>query len=104
MSSAPSATDGAGGGGLMDTLVANAQIVAGSGESSACERQCGKEQAALVACMDRIRAARESESSNVDSTNEASSGSVGGASGEVQCLAPVVAAWTTCCSDANNAQ
>lgn len=88
-----------GSGDLMSTLMANAQVVRGGESSSPCEKQCRTEQAAIVECIDGIRAARESDGSN---TATDSSSDPAHSSGKVECLAPVVAAWTKCCSDANN--
>lgn len=90
--------------GLMDMLVAgNAQIM-DARESSACEEQCRTEQAAIVACIDSIRSARESHEGNITGTSNTAddSESAGHTSGKVECMAPAVAAWTKCCSDANN--
>ena len=86
----------------MTTLVANAQIVRGdnSSSSSACERQCRNEQAAIVACIDGIREARASV--DASASNMTDPLDLAHSSGKVECLAPVVAAWTKCCSDANN--
>ena len=85
----------------MEMLTANAQVVGaakpGDASNSQCAKQCQSQQAAIVSCIDSIRAARES--SGATSTEESDPAHT---AGKVDCLAPVVAAWTKCCSDANN--
>lgn len=80
---------------LFDTLVENAKYMPADEvnngnpqkeESSACELKCKEQQAALVSCMESIRQGNEE---NQQSVNK-------------QCLLPSVAAWTDCCSKANN--
>ena len=54
--------------------------------STPCELKCQKEQSAIKACVQSIRAESEAGSSSPSS----------------ECLQPVVAAWTTCCAKANS--
>ena len=105
MSSSPSSDASAtGGNALMEMLTANAQVVGasepGDASSSQCAKQCQREQAAIVSCIESIRAARESNDATGGSGTEESDPTH--TAGKVDCLAPVVAAWTKCCSDANN--
>ena len=103
MSSSPSSDASAtGGNALMEMLTANAQVVGkpGDASSSQCAKQCQIEQAAIVSCIESIRAARESNDATGGSGAEESDPTH--TAGKVDCLAPVVAAWTKCCSDANN--
>mmetsp|Transcript_14199 Transcript_14199/g.30814 ORF Transcript_14199/g.30814 Transcript_14199/m.30814 type:complete len:106 (-) Transcript_14199:438-755(-) len=101
MSSSEAQISDNGSGDLMSALMANAQVVrGGESSSSPCEKQCRTEQAAIVECIEGIRSARESDGSNTTATD--SSSDPAHSSGKVECLAPVVAAWTKCCSDANN--
>ena len=94
----------AGGNALMEMLTANAQIVgaakSGDTSNSQCAKQCRNEQAAIVSCVEGIRAARERITTAGSSSSEESDPTH--TAGKVDCLAPVVAAWTKCCSDANN--
>ena len=105
MSASPSGDASAtGGNALMEMLTANAQVVGaakpGDASSSQCAKQCQSEQAAIVSCIESIRAARESIDATGGSGAEESDPTH--TAGKVECLAPVVAAWTKCCSDANN--
>ena len=99
------ASAAAGGNALMEMLAANSQVVGaakpGDASNSQCAKQCQSQQAAIVACIDSIRAARESSSGAAAATAAEESGPTHTA-GKVDCLAPAVAAWTKCCSDANN--
>mmetsp|Transcript_17316 Transcript_17316/g.49586 ORF Transcript_17316/g.49586 Transcript_17316/m.49586 type:complete len:114 (+) Transcript_17316:294-635(+) len=92
-----------GGNALMEMLTANAQIVKaakpGDASNSQCAKQCQSEQAAIVSCIESIRAARESSDATGSNSGESDPTHT---AGKVDCLAPVVAAWTKCCSDANN--
>eukprot|EP00536_Pseudo-nitzschia_multiseries_P016599 jgi/Psemu1/46814/gm1.46814_g len=96
----------------------NAPVTTSSQEPSACEVQCRKQQDALTECMTAIRDAREevvvltttttASNSNSDSNSNPNQDS-GGASNDIgnvdtACLAPSVAAWTDCCSRANNGE
>jgi len=77
---------------VIETLVENAKYMPqeegdGNGQASACETQCQPQQAALVACMNSIRDSKESGSSVDENETNA-------------CLAPSIAAWTGCCSEA----
>ena len=98
------ASAAAGSNALMEMLAANAQVVGaakpGDASNSQCAKQCQSQQAAIVACIDSIRAARESSSGAAAAAAEESDPTH--TAGKVDCLAPVVAAWTKCCSDANN--
>jgi hypothetical protein len=78
---------------LIETLVENTKYMpdasgSGSGQPSKCEVECQSPQAALVACMDSIREARDDNRPDTDGNVNA-------------CLAPSVAAWTECCTLAN---
>lgn len=85
----------------MEMLAANAQVVGaakpGDASNSQCAKQCQSQQAAIVSCIDSIRDARESNSAAPTEESDPTH-----AAGKVGCLPPVVAAWTKCCSDANN--
>lgn len=98
------ASAAAGGNALVEMLAANAQVVGaakpGDASNSQCAKQCQRQQAAIVSCIDSIRAARESSSGAAAPTTEESDPTH--TAGKVDCLAPAVAAWTKCCSDANN--
>mmetsp|Transcript_24094 Transcript_24094/g.37184 ORF Transcript_24094/g.37184 Transcript_24094/m.37184 type:complete len:87 (+) Transcript_24094:110-370(+) len=73
------------GGDFMSTLIANGQIIgASSAESegpSPCQLNCEAEQTELKACLDRIRSTQDNS-----------------------CLSNCVAAWTKCCSEANESE
>ena len=87
----------------MEMLAANAEVVGaskpGDTSNSQCAKKCHSQQVAIVACIDSIRAARESSSGAAAAAEESDPTHT---AGKVDCLAPVVAAWTKCCSDANN--
>jgi len=69
-------------GDFMSTLIANGQLIgASSTESegpSPCQLNCETEQTELKSCLDRIRSTQDNS-----------------------CLSNCVAAWTKCCSEAN---
>ena len=76
-------------------------------EPSACELRCRSQQATLAACVNSIRDAREEEEETVTAEttppSESASNTGAGIRGvDTSCLAPSVAAWTECCSGANN--
>jgi len=77
-------------------------------EPSACELRCKIEQYELVSCVDSIRAAKAS-SSNAKAGNSESSTSSDGNNEESTaetpaCLPLAIAAWTKCCTEANDLQ
>jgi len=63
---------------------------------SACETMCRSQQEALAACVTAIRYAGEA-APGAENEDETSSDVI-----ETACLAPRIAAWTECCSNANN--
>ena len=79
---------------LTETLIENAKYIPNVDEGdtrkepSACEIECQAQQSALVACMEVIRDQNQDQPSQ--------------SSGNSHCLAPSVAAWTECCTKANN--
>jgi hypothetical protein len=80
---------------LIETLVENTKYMPdadgdGTGQPSKCEVECQLPQAALVACMDSIREAKEREGFDTDSDGNVNA-----------CLGPSVSAWTECCAAAN---
>lgn len=80
---------------LIETLVENTKYMpdadgGGTGQPSKCEVECQLPQAALVACMDSIRQAKEKSGSDTDANGNVNA-----------CLAPSVSAWTECCTLAN---
>ena len=98
-----SSEDGSGG---SDGKVA---AVAQEVEPSACEIQCKIEQKELVSCVDSIRAAKASSSNTTADNSEASTSSSGDTDEESSaetpaCLPLAIAAWTKCCTEANDLQ
>lgn len=83
---------------LIETLLDNANYMpshdndAKNKEPSACEIKCQVQQAALVKCMASIQLQNEhtDDASKEDQRVDNS------------CLAPAVAAWTDCCTKAND--
>lgn len=78
-------------------------------EPSACEIQCKIEQNLLVSCVDSIRAAKASSSSDSTSNSKESASSSGDNDEESSaetpaCLPLAIAAWTKCCTEANDLQ
>jgi len=79
-------------------------------EPSACELRCQIEQRALVSCVDSIRAAKASSSSKTATSNSEESASSSEDSNEESsaetpaCLPLAIAAWTKCCTEANDLQ
>jgi len=79
-------------------------------EPSACELRCQIEQRALVSCVDSIRAAKASSSNAATSNSEESTSSSGDNDDEESsaetpaCLPLAIAAWTKCCTEANDLQ
>lgn len=75
---------------------------------TACQKECTSQQQTLVACVETIRASRQSVSSASSQTSASSDGddepqdSTSGMSNSTpQCLPGAVAAWTRCCEEAN---
>mmetsp|Transcript_318 Transcript_318/g.373 ORF Transcript_318/g.373 Transcript_318/m.373 type:complete len:82 (-) Transcript_318:259-504(-) len=74
---------------MMENLVENAKFVSAAEKgTNKCETECKVQQDAIVTCMNSIREQMENGSNSDD--KEVTS-----------CLSPVVAAWTECCSKAN---
>ena len=79
-------------------------------EPSACELQCKIEQKELISCVDSIRAAKASSSNAATSNSEESSSSdnnndeESSAAETPACLPLAIAAWTKCCTEANDLQ
>jgi len=80
-------------------------------EPSACDLRCQIEQKELVSCVDSIRAAKASSSDDTAASNsEKSTSSPGDNNAEESsaetpaCLPLAIAAWTKCCTDANDLQ
>ena len=72
-------------------------------EPSACEKRCQSQQTALAACMNAIRDAREDEANRSPASRDFHDGEeVDIGKVDTSCLAPSVAAWTECCTRANN--
>ena len=79
-------------------------------ETTACQKKCQPQQNALVACLDSIRASRLNDNggggqelANTSVSSKASHGNkaTSAASTATACLPITVAAWTSCCEDAN---
>ena len=66
-------------------------------EPTACQKECTSQQKALVLCVDSIRSARLADASDVhgEGDNQDSSSTP-------ECLPMAIAAWTTCCQEAND--
>lgn len=77
----------------METLVENAKYVETDQSSSKCALECKPQQSELVSCMASIQNAREQATDGDLSEKEMKEMN--------SCLAPAVAAWTACCSKAN---
>ena len=78
-------------------------------EPSACELRCEIEQKELVSCVDSIRAAKASSSNAATAGNSEESTSSNGNNEESSaetpaCLPLAIAAWTKCCTEANDLQ
>mmetsp|Transcript_13007 Transcript_13007/g.26075 ORF Transcript_13007/g.26075 Transcript_13007/m.26075 type:complete len:100 (-) Transcript_13007:474-773(-) len=80
-------------------------------EPSSCEVQCKSQQAALTKCMNAIRDARETitntdddddDDDDYDDDNDNDNNDISRV--DTKCLAWSVAAWTDCCSKANNGE
>ena len=71
-------------------------------EPTACDVQCKIQQKSLVSCVDSIRAANNNSdgSSSEDNSNDGS-GPSSTTADTPACLPLAIAAWTKCCSDAN---
>uniref|UniRef100_A0A6V2GA40 Ubiquinol-cytochrome C reductase hinge domain-containing protein n=2 Tax=Ditylum brightwellii TaxID=49249 RepID=A0A6V2GA40_9STRA len=67
-----------------------------SDPKTSCAVQCHMEQERLVSCMDSIRAARLNENGTEEKELEEPNSMT-----ESSCLAPAIAAWTQCCTEAN---
>lgn len=74
-------------------------------EPSACELLCKIEQKELVQCVDSIRAAKASSSNTAGNSKESTSSSGEESTAETPaCLPLAIAAWTKCCTEANDLQ
>ena len=77
---------------------------------SACELSCEIEQKELVSCVDSIRAAKASSSNDTATSNSEGSASSSDGNNEEStaetpaCLPLAIAAWTKCCTEANDLQ